>query len=303
MPKRDLVLLCPGGAMQGVFGAGVLTAFEEANLYPRIRACFGASAGAINLAYHLARQTEFGSSIYLEDLTERKFIRSEYVPLGIFWRAVHKYVHPVPLERRVKPVDIDYLFDNVVRNTKPLDVDALNTTLNDIDFKILLGDPHSGKTEYIDARNQTVRKLKATTALIPYYNRAVDIDGKEYIDPTQMDAMNASSVLGQLNEGDKLIVIANYSFERSARHQVMASIEAWVASLMFDGDLPDLIRNRMCNLTKDLEQIRNYPDTIIVQPTDGHKIKPDTTDPDVLRRQYEHGMTEGKKLLAKLKHM
>ena len=66
---NKVVLYLGGGSMAGVFGAGVVTRLQEENFYKHIKVAYGASAGAFNLAYFLAKQSELGSKIYWEDLT------------------------------------------------------------------------------------------------------------------------------------------------------------------------------------------------------------------------------------------
>ena len=72
--RRNLVLVFDHGGMAGVFGAGVATAFEDANLYPRVHSIYSASAGAHNAAYWLARQSHMGSTIYFDELFGKRFI-------------------------------------------------------------------------------------------------------------------------------------------------------------------------------------------------------------------------------------
>ena len=46
---RDIIIIAEGGCMQGVFGAGVMTAFQESNLLnERVHSIYGSSAGAHN---------------------------------------------------------------------------------------------------------------------------------------------------------------------------------------------------------------------------------------------------------------
>lgn len=74
--KEKAVLYVGGGAMAGVFGAGVVTRLQEVNAYENFSHAYGASAGAFDIAYFLAKQTRKGSSIYWEDLTKGFIIKS-----------------------------------------------------------------------------------------------------------------------------------------------------------------------------------------------------------------------------------
>ena len=64
---KDIILIIEGGGILGVFGAGVLTAFQEANIYNRIKCIYATSAGAHDAAYFLTKQSKLGSSIYFKD--------------------------------------------------------------------------------------------------------------------------------------------------------------------------------------------------------------------------------------------
>lgn len=45
---RDLIIYFAGGTMTGIFGAGVGTSFLRKDLYPRLKAVYGVSAGIWN---------------------------------------------------------------------------------------------------------------------------------------------------------------------------------------------------------------------------------------------------------------
>lgn len=297
----DVTLLALAGTTQGVFGAGVVTAFEEGNLYPRIRNAFGVSAGSMNLGYFLAQQSRLGSSIYFDDLSTRKFIRPIYVPIGIVGRFIHRYIKSIPLKCRVKPVDIDYAFEFVTKH-KTLNVSHMEKALKRIEFKILLGDPINATVSYVDARGETFAKLKAAIALIPYYNRAIEVGGEPRIDGGLIDAMAIKDVLSSIPEDDTLIVISNFSFERRIRHYIKDAIEAWVASLMFRGSLARVMRHRIENLRKNLEILNCRKNLIVLQPDPEYAVKPSTISRVKLIRLYAHGIEKGKDALKKLQH-
>src|SRR3989338_3950792 len=95
------------GGMSGVFGAGIGTELEESNIYSKIEAIYGCSAGAFNAAYFLARDSRLGSSIYWENLTDGRFINLRKVLRG-----------------NSNAMNIDHLVE-VSRSSKVLNLDAL----------------------------------------------------------------------------------------------------------------------------------------------------------------------------------
>jgi len=102
------VALCvEGGAMRGVISAGMVSALEHLGLTGAFDAVYGSSAGAINAAYFLAGQAALGTTIYYEDINNRRFI---------------DLLRPL----RGRPiVDLAFLLDDVATTRKRLDVDRL----------------------------------------------------------------------------------------------------------------------------------------------------------------------------------
>ena len=90
--------------MRGVVSAGMVWALEHLGLTQAFDAVYGSSAGAINAAYFLAGQAAVGTTIYYEDINNKRFIN--------LWRAING-----------KPIlDLGYLLDEVAITRKPLDV-------------------------------------------------------------------------------------------------------------------------------------------------------------------------------------
>jgi len=93
--------------MRGVISAGMVSALEELGMDGVFDAVYGSSAGAINAAYFLAGQARLGTSIYYEDINNRRFINLGRAAVG----------RPI--------VDVGYLLDDVVVRRKRLDVERV----------------------------------------------------------------------------------------------------------------------------------------------------------------------------------
>jgi predicted patatin/cPLA2 family phospholipase len=93
--------------MRGIVSAAMLNALEDLGLARAFDGIYAASSGAINAAYLLVGESWYPLSIYYDDLTTTKFLD--------FRR---------PLRRRAM-LDLDYAFDVVVEQLKPLDYDAV----------------------------------------------------------------------------------------------------------------------------------------------------------------------------------
>lgn len=60
--------------MRGVVSAGMVTGLEYLGLLSAFDAVYGTSAGAMNGAYFIAGQAAFGTTIYYENINNKKFI-------------------------------------------------------------------------------------------------------------------------------------------------------------------------------------------------------------------------------------
>lgn len=66
-------LVVEGGAMRGVFAAGVLDKFMEQNYYP-FDFAIGVSAGATNLSTYVAKMPGLSKTIITQYATKREFL-------------------------------------------------------------------------------------------------------------------------------------------------------------------------------------------------------------------------------------
>src|SRR5437588_12812210 len=99
---RKLGLVVEGGAMRGVISCASLMALEELGMTNVFDEVYGASAGAVNAAYFLAGQAGYATTIYYQKINNTRFI-------GRFWHR--------------KIVNIDELFDAIIKSERPLCVD------------------------------------------------------------------------------------------------------------------------------------------------------------------------------------
>ena len=93
--------------MRGVVSAGMISALEVLGSVNAFDAVYGASAGAINAAYFLAGQARLGTTIYYEDINNRRFIDLSRALRG----------RPI--------VDLGFLIDDVARRRKRLEAERV----------------------------------------------------------------------------------------------------------------------------------------------------------------------------------
>ena len=148
--------------MRGIFAAGVLDAFHDANFHP-FDIAIGTSAGACNLASHLAGQHGRNRRCYLTQM-----LRPEFIDARRFLRGGHW-------------LDIDYLWDAFDRED-PLDVVAATSHAR---TRLIVAATcvDNGRAQYFEPTAENLNEtLRASSAVPIMYRRFVELDGMRYTD-------------------------------------------------------------------------------------------------------------------------
>jgi len=154
-------IVVEGGAMRGIYAAGVLDVFLERDFHP-FELAIGASAGACNLASHLAGQHGRNRRCYTTQMS-----RTEFVDPRRFFRGGHW-------------IDIDYLWDAFARED-PLDAPAAAahpTKLVVAATSVETGDP----IYFEPTADSLIEVLRASSAVPVLFRKTVEIDGKRFVD-------------------------------------------------------------------------------------------------------------------------
>ena len=125
---RRVAIAIEGGGMRGCVASGMVTALWHLGLQDSVDVVYGSSAGSLVGAYFISRQLPyFGTEIYYDLLTSagKEFIDVQALlracGLGLLDLRVDSLIR-LFTDRMGKPViNLDYLLDNIVQRTKPLD--------------------------------------------------------------------------------------------------------------------------------------------------------------------------------------
>jgi predicted patatin/cPLA2 family phospholipase len=167
--KRAAIVV-EGGAMRGIFSVGVLDVFLERGFEP-FDLAIGASAGACNLASHLARQSGRNHRCYFDLMTRREFID---VRRALGRRSI---------------VDLDWLWEELAAR-EPLDVTAIAARA--IEFVVVATSAATGDPVYLrPSHARMLSSLKASCALPGLYRPRVEVDGVDLFDGGVSDPIPA----------------------------------------------------------------------------------------------------------------
>lgn len=284
-----VVIYLGGGVMSGVFGAGIVTELELADVYDKLESVYGGSAGAFNAAYFLTRQSELGSSIYWENLTNN-FIFPARIFSGTaqrFWRRYISQNGKTPSN----VVDIDHLM-RIVKGEKQLDLGILTT--QGVPFYIKVLDTHNAEIVYLNSRKDTLETLKASASAIPYYFPI----NQRYIDGEISKEPIGLPFILERHPYTRIVVAINYTPDQGWGHVLKNSLEGIVTSFMYrDSLMFNHFHTKIKKFRRDIEEARRNEQILLVHPPRENPTRLNTTDSKKLRRTWNMGRKEAEKIL------
>lgn len=167
-------LIVEGGALRGIFSAGVLDGFLRESFNP-FDFLIGVSSGASNLAAYLAEMEGRNARIYMDHS-----LRSEFVNPARFLRGGHL-------------MDLDWLWVVTIRDMR---LDRKVIYSKGKPFFAVMTDVAAGKAVYEETRPETLEKvLKASSAMPLLYRGFPVIDGRPMADGGIADALPAGEAI------------------------------------------------------------------------------------------------------------
>lgn len=173
--KKDhakLGLVVEGGAMRGVVSASMVCALEDLGFTSLFDDLYATSVGAITGAYFLAGQAQIGTSTFLDDLRDLRFLNP--------WRIL----------KGAPPLSLHYAYEELTYRRKPLSYDrvfASPTRLHIIAASVDEQRPHDLGCGSDGAGMRT--RFKAASCLPIIAGSPVMVDGRPYIDGGLFDSL------------------------------------------------------------------------------------------------------------------
>lgn len=253
--------------MRGVFSVGALDVFLESGFHP-FDLAVGVSAGACNLASHLAGQDGRNRRAYFELMTSRDFI------------------DPLRALRGGSVVDLDWLWDALARR-EPLDVERIvgGTT----EFVVVGTSPDTGRPFYVVPQLANMfDALKGSCALPGLYRRTVVLDGAPMMDGGVADPIPVEEAY---RRGARRIIVVR---SRPASYIKKPRFENHIASALFRKRpaMIEAIHRSPSEYRRAVEFIHSPPsDCAIFQVAPPESLSTSRTgrDPTKLKRDYDLG--------------
>lgn len=276
--KKGLIL--EGGAMRGMFSAGVMDVLMEAGI--EFDGIVGVSAGAVFGCNYKSKQ------------------------IGRTIRYNMKYVRDpryCSLSSLIKTGDMfgrDFCYNIIPNELDPFDNDTFKN--NPVKFYVVATDINSGKALYqrIDSADEKGLEYMRASASMPLVSRPVELDGKEMLDGGIADSIPLEFFV---NKGyDKNLVILTQPKDYVKKKNRL--IPLMKIKLRKYPRLIEAMANRHIlynNQTKYTENAEKKGSAFVIRPSEKLPIGRLEKNPETLKTVYDLGRAEAMKNLDKIK--
>ena len=263
-------LVVEGGAMRGIFAAGVLDTFIEENYYP-FDFTVGVSAGASNLVGYLSKQKRRSYEVITTLATDQAFY------------------NPARFIKGGDLVDVKWLVEESQKRF-PIDIDAF---LSSPPMLATTTNVDTGEADYyrvnLDNLNQV---LEATSALPVAYKQTPCFSGGCYTDGGVADSI---PVMEAYRRGARDITVV---LSHPLSYEMPETKHSWALKHVFakHPKIAEAMASRSEHYNRSLAFIRNPPAdaTIrVIAPPEGFSVKRLTMKMKELDKGYKMGLNAG----------
>ncbi|WGE88865.1 patatin-like phospholipase family protein [Actinobacillus arthritidis] len=271
-------LVLEGGAMRGMFTAGVLDVFLDEQI--QIDGAVTVSAGALFGINYPSKQ------------------KGRVLRYNLKYLSDKRYMGPHSLLTTGNIVNRDFAFYELPFTLDPFDQTTF--TQSQCDFWVTLTNVETGEAEYVkitDAFAQ-MEAFRATSAM-PMVSKMVEIDGKKYLDGGIADSIPLQKCI-ELGY-NKIIVVLTRPLDYRKKPSSSA-IFKW-----FYRQYPKLIerwQNRYAEYNQSVEQViklNEQQQIFVIRPSQSLAISRLEKDPNKLKAMYNLGIQDAQALIPALK--
>ena len=275
---RKSCLVLEGGAMRGIYTAGVLDALMKEKI--KVDAVIGVSAGALFGVNYVSHQPERVLRYNLDNINNKDYMGFS------------------SLIRTGNIMNEEFCFNKLIYETDPFDFDTFDKSK--IKFYATMTNIETGEAEYKEITNsrKEMDYLKASGSM-PLLSKIVKIDNKLYLDGGIGDSIPVKKAqeLGY----DKIIVVTTQPKEYIKKKYKMLPFK--IAYKKYPNFI-NTLKNRHIKYNETTKYIineENKGNIFVIRPTRKVKIKKIEKDPNIIKEQYYLGFNDMENSLEALK--
>lgn len=271
-------LVLEGGAMRGMFTAGVLDIFLDNDI--KADGVIGTSAGALFGVNYLSKQ------------------RGRAIRYNKKYACESRYMGVKSLITTGNIINKQFAYYDVPLKLDVFDQDTF--AQSGVDFYATITNVETGEAEYVKITDifEQMEILRATSAM-PFVSQMVEVDGRKYLDGGIADSIPVEKCkeLGY----DKIIVVLTRPLDYRKKKSG-ASLAHGVYRKY--PKLADRIVNRYAEYNDCIEKIiemEQRGEIFVIRPSRRVKIGRIERNPEKLQKMYDLGIEDGKKCIDDLK--
>ena len=276
--KHKVALVLEGGAMRGLYSAGVLDVFMQNNI--SVDVIYGVSAGALFGLNYKSRQIGRAIRYNLKYAHEKNY-------MGLYSLITTGDV-----------MNKDFCFNKLVYELDKLDFETYKN--NPVEFYAVVTNLKTGKPEYIriDDAEKDLEYFRASGSM-PFVSKPVDINGNLYLDGAVADAVPIKKALEENYEKIIVVLTRPLGFNRKKKSHLPYKF--------FYRSFPNFVEtaNNSCTKydeTMDLiEKCESENKIVVLRPSKLIKMQRVEKDTNKLRAIYDLGVSDCTKKLYEIK--
>ncbi len=275
--NNKVALVLEGGAMRGLYTAGVLDVFMENDI--KIDTIFGVSAGALFGINYKSKQV------------------GRVLRYNLKYAHDKRYMGMYSLLTTGDVMNRDFCFNKLVYELDPLDFDTYNSSA--VEFYAVVTNVETGQAEYIEINDayKGMEYLRASGSM-PFVSNLVEINGNKYLDGAIADPIPFKKALCMGYE--KIIVIQT----RPADYK---KTKSWLPFDFVYKKYPEFVKTAKngCNTYNEtLNLIKKYENDgkiIVLRPSEKIKMRRVEKNLSKLQAIYDVGVKDCNDNLLRIK--
>lgn len=271
-------LLLEGGAMRGMYTAGVLDVLLEKNI--KVDCIMGVSAGALFGVNYKSRQKGRAYRFNLKYIKDKRYI-------GMY-----------SLFTTGNILNKDFCFKDIPETLDGFNYASFKRTKED--FYAVVTNIKTGKAEYIKIDNlkEQIEYLRASGSM-PFVSKPVEIEGKLYLDGGIADGIPIDKMMSM--GLDKIIVVLTRPKNYRKR-----KMNTTLAKIVYK-EYPNLVdtmskRYKVYNRAiTEVEFLHDNGEVFLIRPSEYINIKRVEKDEKILTQMYNLGVNDTNNVISELK--
>lgn len=273
-------LILEGGAMRGIYTAGVLDEFmKEGITFPGV---IGVSAGAVHGCSYVAGQRGRSIRYYLRYCGDKRFM------------SAHSLVTTGNI------VGEQFCYHDLPERLDPFDYEGFRRS--GTDFYVVCTNVRTGKAEYILCKDMRadVEYMRASASM-PFVSRIVHAGGKKLLDGGVADSVPLQAFRRMGYEKNVIVLTRPAGYKKKPRRMTRRMAEVMYRRYPA---FKRAVLNRYKEYNGTLEEIGRLEragEVFVIRPEESLKLGRAETDRKKIRAVYQIGVEDARRCMAELK--